>query len=70
MLFINSVVRCCDVPLPPEAYTSLAGFFFAKSISSFTLDTGNDGFTISASGVEPASVSGAKSLAASYGSFG
>ena len=64
-VFISSPERCCTLPFPGEAKVKRPGFAFASPMSSFTDRACTEGCTTRMSGVNPASVTGARSLSGS-----
>ena len=62
MRLINSIARCCPLPLPEDENRIWSGRALANAISSFTFFTGSEGCTASTLGDCTNSETGAKSL--------
>src|SRR5215510_6126446 len=69
-LWKSSPVRCATVPLPGDANVTWSGFALAAATTSASDLNGELAETTSTRGAEATSVTGARSLSGSYGSFG
>ena len=62
--------RCCELPLPEDAYVMSPGCAFANAINSLILFTGTDGCADNTFGMRVSTVMATKSRSGSYGSLG
>ena len=69
MLLNSSAARWFDVPWPLEANEYFSGSFLSSATNSRRLLAGTDLFTDMTLGMVATTVSGVKSLSASYGSL-
>ena len=68
--FSNSAEKCAVDPNPAIAMVSLPGFFFANAMNSGNVFAGIEGCTAMSCELDAICPTAAKSLSASYGSFG